>query len=118
MQVYVLLLLHTLMRLWAARHGVLRTANIGWPHIKRSTLSPCLHDLEQQQQQPTPGQQQPCPLPISSTRSPIEAVADGGARAHELEQQQQGLGGHAKRAGVHESEERVCRMGIERAVNE
>lgn len=50
---------------------------------------------------------QPSP-PGWGTRSPVEAVAGRRARAHELEEQQQGLRGHAERARVDEAEEGVC----------
>ena len=53
--------------------------------------------------------------------APVEAVADGAAAAHELEEQQQGLRGDAQGAGVHQAEQRVCRRrgrGEEGAVRE
>lgn len=39
--------------------------------------------------------------------APVEAVGHRAAAGHQLEQQQQRLGGHAKGAGVDEAEERV-----------
>ena len=66
---------------------------------------------QQEQQQRLALQHPPQLCWAANQSSPVEAVADGGPRAHELEQQQQRLGGHAKGARVDEAEQRVCRQG-------
>jgi len=71
------------------------------------------HQLEEQSVSRTPIQS-----PYKCINAPVEAVADGRAGAHELEQQQQGLGGHAKGPSVDQAEQGICGVVVERGVCE